>query len=140
MLIVNGPGLVDLHGCESACTQLGAQLGLSLEFRQTDDLQQFAQWLTQDLDHVDAFVLNPHSSQSTMDATHRGAIEKALAHQGPGIEVHLTNIFADSAASCEPLRPTACDLGLVCGLGVQGYIVAIKALHQRLSQVEAAST
>jgi len=131
--------LADLHGCESACTQQCAQLGLSLAFRQTDDLQQFAQWLTQDLDRVDAFVLNPHSSQRAMDAIHRKAIENALANQGPGIEVHLSNMFADSAASCEPLRPTDCDLGLVCGLGVQGYVVAIKALHQRLqSQVESA--
>ena len=60
-----------------------------------------------------------HSSVALHDAL--------LAVPAPKIEVHLSNIFAREEYRHHSLITSACR-GMVCGLGLQGYELAIRAL------------
>ena len=50
-----------------------------------------------------------------------------LAVPAPKVEVHLSNIFAREEYRHHSLITSACR-GMVCGLGLQGYELALKAL------------
>ena len=52
-----------------------------------------------------------------------------LAVPAPKIEVHLSNIFAREEYRHHSLITSACR-GMVCGLGLQGYSLALQALLQ----------
>jgi len=60
-----------------------------------------------------------HSSVALRDAL--------LAVPAPKIEVHLSNIFAREEYRHHSLITSACR-GMVCGLGLQGYRLALQAL------------
>ena len=50
-----------------------------------------------------------------------------LAVPAPKIEVHLSNIFAREEYRHHSLVTSACR-GMICGLGLQGYALALQAL------------
>ncbi|MCR5588370.1 MAG: type II 3-dehydroquinate dehydratase [Bacteroidales bacterium] len=60
-----------------------------------------------------------HSSVALRDAL--------LAVPAPKIEVHLSNIFAREEYRHHSLVTSACR-GMVCGLGLQGYELALRSL------------
>ena len=60
-----------------------------------------------------------HSSVALHDAL--------LAVPAPKVEVHMSNIFAREEYRHHSLITSACR-GMVCGLGLQGYELAIRAL------------
>ena len=60
-----------------------------------------------------------HTSVSLRDAL--------LAVSAPKVEVHLSNIFAREEYRHHSLITSACR-GMVCGLGLQGYELALRAL------------
>ena len=60
-----------------------------------------------------------HTSVSLRDAL--------LAVPAPKVEVHLSNIFAREEYRHHSLITSACR-GMVCGLGLQGYELALRAL------------
>lgn len=60
-----------------------------------------------------------HTSVSLRDAL--------LAVPAPKVEVHLSNIFAREEYRHHSLITSACR-GMVCGLGLQGYELAIRTL------------
>ena len=56
------------------------------------------------------------------------ALHDALASvPAPAIEVHLSNIFAREEYRHHSLLTSACR-GIICGLGLQGYELAFRAL------------
>ena len=71
----------------------------------------------------DGLVVNlggySHTSVALRDAL--------LAVPAPVIEVHLSNIFAREDYRHHSLITSACR-GMVCGLGLQGYELAVRAL------------
>jgi 3-dehydroquinate dehydratase-2 len=72
---------------------------------------------------ADGLIVNlggySHSSVALRDAL--------LAVPAPKIEVHLSNIFAREEYRHHSLITSACR-GMVCGLGLQGYRLALQAL------------
>lgn len=74
---------------------------------------------------ADGLIVNlggySHTSVSLRDAL--------LAVPAPKIEVHLSNIFAREEYRHHSLITSACR-GMVCGLGLQGYSLALQALAQ----------
>ena len=60
-----------------------------------------------------------HSSVALRDAL--------LAVPAPKVEVHLSNIFAREEYRHHSLITSACR-GMVCGLGLQGYELALRSL------------
>lgn len=116
-------GVTTLEGISEACKQEAEQLGLEIDFRQSNYEGDLVSWI-QEAGAEDAFVLiNPaaytHTSVALQDAIR--------AAQVTVIEVHLSNIHArESFRQHSYVSPVA--KGVIFGLGVQGYRLGLRAL------------
>jgi 3-dehydroquinate dehydratase-2 len=104
----------------------GRDLGLEVQVRQTDDEGQLLRWIHAAADAGDPVVLNPAGWSHTSVVLH-----DALALlPGPLVEVHITNIHKR-----EPFRHhsyvSAVADGVIAGLGVQGYVLALRWLAEK---------
>lgn len=74
---------------------------------------------------ADGLIVNlggySHTSVALRDAL--------LAVPAPKVEVHLSNIFAREEYRHHSLVTSACR-GMICGLGLEGYELALRALAQ----------
>lgn len=71
----------------------------------------------------DGIVINAGGYSHTSVAIH----DALAAVPAPAIEVHISNIFAREEYRHHSLLTSACR-GIVCGLGLKGYELAINAL------------
>ena len=136
VLVLNGPNLGRLGTREpetygrttypelvELCRRTGAELGLEVEVRQTDAEHVLLGWLHEAADRSVPVVLNPagwsHTSVAVRDA--------CALRTAPLVEVHLSNVHAR-----EPFRAhsyvSAVASGVVVGLGVEGYVLALRWL------------
>ncbi|MGW0435083.1 type II 3-dehydroquinate dehydratase [Micromonospora sp. NPDC003197] len=113
-------GLVSYAGLVELCQASGAELGLDVEVRQTDAEHEMLAWLHAAADEQAAVVLNPgawsHYSYAVRDAC-------ALL-RGPLVEVHISNIHAREEFRHHSVV-SAVATGVICGLGVNGYRLAL---------------
>lgn len=135
ILILNGPGLAGtdstLQQIEEECAELCRGLGIDTEFRQAGDPDEIYRWLENDAQAFDGVIFNPAAgSQENSSAGHaRQSALKALATlKKPVIEVHLDNIFMENSGNSRPVQDVAGLGGLVCGLGIDGYLLGIRSL------------
>jgi 3-dehydroquinate dehydratase-2 len=134
--VLNGPNLgrlgsrqVDIYGLTSYadlaadCERVGKELGLSVTVRQTDAEAEMLGWLHAAADESAAVVLNPgawsHYSYALRDAC---ALLRA-----PLVEVHISNIHAREEFRHHSVV-SAVATGVICGLGVDGYRLALSHL------------
>ena len=137
--VLNGPNLgrlgtrePDVYGHTTyadlvkVCQATGQDLGLDVDVRQTDAEHELLGWLHQAADEGAAVVLNPaawsHYSYAVRDA--------CATLTGPLIEVHLSNIHAREAFRHHSVV-SAVAVGVICGLGIDGYRLALQHLAQR---------
>ena len=142
VLVLNGPNLgqlgrrePEIYGAQThddlvdACAATAAELGLSVEVRQTDDEATYLAWLHEATrGGVDALILNPagwtHTSVAVRDA--------ASMLSAPYVEVHLSNPLARE--DFRHVSFTAGNaLGMVAGFGVDSYRLALRGLAAHLS-------
>jgi 3-dehydroquinate dehydratase-2 len=138
VLVLNGPNLgrlgtrePEIYGSatyadlEAACAATGAEVGLEVEVRQTDDEATYLSWLHDAA--ADAVILNPGAWTHTSVAVRDAAAQLAV----PFVEVHLSNPLAR-----EEFRHTSYTAGLaagvIAGFGVDSYRLALRALATRL--------
>jgi len=143
VLVLNGPNLNllgtrepeqygsdTLADVEKRCRDTAARLGLSVDFRQSNHEGELIDWIHQaGRDHAAGtllgVVLNPGAYTHTSVALH----DAIKAVEVPVVELHISNVHAR-----EPFRhhsyvsPVA--RGIIIGFGVQGYPLAIEALHR----------
>ena len=136
VLVLNGPNLnrlgtrePEVYGSESladverAVRALGTELGLDVDFRQTNDESQLVGWVHEAVDTGVDVVLNPaaftHYSYALRDAC-------ALL-RWPLVEVHISNIHAREEFRHHSVV-SAVATGVICGLGVEGYHLALRYL------------
>ena len=134
--VLNGPNLgrlgtrqTDVYGLTSyadlvdLCVQAGKELGLDVEVRQTDAEAEMLGWLHTAADESAAVVLNPgawsHYSYALRDAC---ALLRA-----PLVEVHISNVHAREEFRHHSVV-SAVATGVICGLGVEGYRLALRWL------------
>jgi 3-dehydroquinate dehydratase-2 len=139
VFVLNGPNLgrlgtrqTDVYGLTTyadlaeGCVRVGKELGLEVEVRQTDAEPEMIAWLHQAADDATPVVLNPgawsHYSYALRDAC-------ALL-TAPLVEVHISNIHAREEFRHHSVV-SAVASGVICGLGVDGYRLALHHLAQR---------
>lgn len=140
-LIVNGPNLgllgtrkPELYGSESLGDVMdrarahGASVGIDVETFQSDDEGAIVSRIGSARGTVDGIVINPAAYTHTSVAI-RDAIE---ASELPCIEVHLSNIHGRETFRHTSLTAPVC-LGQICGLGAEGYLLALTALKSHLT-------
>jgi 3-dehydroquinate dehydratase II len=136
VLVLNGPNLSrlgsrepDVYGTATwsdlveHCTKVGAELGLEVEVRQTDDEAELVGWLHEAADGALPVVLNPaaftHYSYALRDA--------CAMRTAPLVEVHLSN-----PAAREVFRHTSVVAGVatgtVTGFGLLSYELGLRAV------------
>jgi len=136
VLVLNGPNLSrlgsrepDVYGTAtiddlaSACADTAAELGLSVDFRQTDDEAELLAWVHEAADRRVPIVLNPAAF------THYSyALRDALAMRtAPLVEVHLSNPAAREAFRHTSVVAAVAD-GTVAGFGFLSYQLALRAV------------
>jgi len=136
VLVLNGPNLArlgsrepDIYGSASfadlsrVCRQAGAQLGLAVEVRQTDDEAELVGWVHQAADQRIPIVLNPaaftHYSYSLRDAL--------AMRTAPLVEVHLSNPAARESFRHTSVVAAVAD-GTIAGFGAASYELALRAI------------
>ena len=120
-------GSATLQEVEHLCRRVTGELGLSCEFRQTNHEGVLVDWVQEASDSAAALVINPAGlsfrSIPLLDAL------KTLDQ--PIAEVHVTNIHRRDELYRSSLVSLAAT-GVVCGFGVFGYEMAIRAVAQRM--------
>lgn len=145
VLVLNGPNLSrlgsrepDVYGTatldelQRACAATAAELGLLVDFRQTDDEAELVAWVHEAADGRVPIVLNPaaftHYSYGLRDAL--------AMRTAPLVEVHLSN-----PAAREVFRHTSVVAGVadgtVAGFGFDSYRLALRAIAGLLSDAGA---
>jgi 3-dehydroquinate dehydratase-2 len=139
-LILNGPNLNllgvrqpavygprSLADVEAACVRRAAELGLAVDFRQSNSEGQLIDWLQQARGVCAAVIINAgaytHTSIAILDAL--------LALDMPIFEVHISNIFQREAFRNHSYVSQAAS-GVLCGFGTFGYELALIAAAQAL--------
>jgi 3-dehydroquinate dehydratase-2 len=103
--------------------QTARELQQEVRVRQTDDEGELLRWLHAAADAADPVVLNPggwsHTSVVLRDA--------CAALTAPLVEVHISNIHAREEFRHHSYVSAVAD-GVIAGLGVAGYVLALQWL------------
>ena len=107
---------------------LAGELGLECDFRQTNHEGVLVDWIQEAFEKDASVIINPAGfsfrSIPVLDALK--LISKPL------VEVHITNIHQRSEQYRHSLMSLAAT-GVICGLGVNGYLLAVRAVAEALS-------
>jgi 3-dehydroquinate dehydratase II len=125
-------GLDTLADIEARCLSRAADLDLQIDFRQSNHEGQLVDWIQEARESADGIVLNAgaftHTSIAILDAL--------LASDLPVVEVHLSNIFRRERFRHHSYVSLAVS-GVICGLGAQGYELALDAIANLIESAPA---
>lgn len=141
VFILNGPNLnllgtreVEIYGStsladiEAMTTASGNALGLTVDFRQSNHEGELVDWIQEARGKAAGVIINAaaysHTSIAILDALQ--------AFDGPIVEVHLSNLFKRESFRHHSHISGVAD-GVICGLGAQGYLLALTALADKLN-------
>jgi len=105
------------------CRTTGEELGVDVDVRQTDIEAELLGWLYEAADAGDPVVLNP-AGWSHTSVVLRDACAMLTA---PLVEVHISNVHARETFRAHSYV-SAVATGVICGLGVEGYVLALRWL------------
>ncbi|MDX6743094.1 type II 3-dehydroquinate dehydratase [Actinocorallia sp. A-T 12471] len=140
VLVLNGPNLrrlgtrePEIYGADTfddlvdLCRRTGAELGLKVEVRQTDDEAELVGWVHDAADSRTPIVLNPAAF------THYSyALHDALAQRtAPLIEVHISNPHTREEFRHTSVVSSVAN-GVIAGFGLTSYTLALQALKTLL--------
>ena len=142
ILVINGPnlqllgrrkaefyGTCTLSDIESRLRKTAAELGVELDFMQSNHEGELVDRIAEAIGNTDGIVINPAAYTHTSIAL-RDALEAARI---PAVEVHLSNVAARDEFRRISMTAAAC-IGQITGLGADGYEWALRALVMRLSR------
>jgi len=134
--VLNGPNLnllgkrqPEIYGretladLESECRRTAGELGLDIEFRQTNAESQLIDWIHEARGRAAGIVINPaaftHTSVAVLDAL--------STCEFPILEVHISNIHQREEFRHHSFVSRVAA-GVISGFGTQGYALAIQRL------------
>lgn len=138
VLVLNGPNLnmlgtrePEIYGhdtladIEAACRERASELGLDVDFRQSNSEAEMVGWIQGARGAAAGIMINAgaltHTSIALLDALQMVEI--------PVVEVHLSNIFRREPFRHESYVSKAAD-GVICGFGANGYLLALQAMAE----------
>jgi 3-dehydroquinate dehydratase-2 len=142
ILVLNGPNLnllgtrePDVYGnetladIEAKSLDCGKNMGLKVEFRQSNTEGELVDWVQQARGNADFLIVNAgaytHTSVALLDALKACDI--------PVIEVHLSNIHQrEEFRQHSYISKVA--VGMICGFGGYGYEMALEAAARILNK------
>jgi len=145
IFILNGPNLnflgtrephiygsTKLQQVQAMCEKTAKELGLTVSFRQSNSEGQLVDWIQEAIGAASAIILNPAGYTTTSIAM----LDALKMFNGPIIELHISNIHKREAFRQHSYMSLAAT-GVICGLGVHGYVLAIESAHNMLSAAKA---
>ncbi|MDI3307403.1 MAG: type II 3-dehydroquinate dehydratase [Acetobacteraceae bacterium] len=134
--VLNGPNLnllgtrepekyghATLDDVEALCAEVAEELGLAIDFRQTNGEGELITWVQECHGRAAGIIINPAGYTTTSIAL----MDALLAVDLPVIEVHITNIHRREAFRHNSYVSKAAT-GVIAGLGIQGYALAMRAM------------
>ena len=134
--ILNGPNLnllgkrePEIYGhetladVEAACRRVATELGLEIEFRQSNAEFQLIDWIHEARERAGGLVINPAGFTTTSVAI----LDALLTCEFPIIEVHITNIHRREEFRQHSYVSKVAS-AVIAGCGTQGYQFALQRL------------
>jgi 3-dehydroquinate dehydratase-2 len=110
-----------LADVERDCQALAAELGLQLQFHQSNREYEIIDWIHAARDTAGGIVINPaaftHTSVAILDALN--------TFDAPVIEVHISNVHKREEFRHHSYVSLRAD-GVIAGFGTQGYLLALR--------------
>ena len=142
ILIINGPNLnligereqsqygsKDYKYLEDVCKKKSAELNLNLEMKQSNIEGEIVDFIQSARKEYSGIIINAggysHTSVSIRDALD--------VFKGKIIELHISNIYKREEFRHKSII-SGVVTGIICGLGINGYILAINSMHEMLNE------
>jgi len=140
IIVINGPNLNLLgereqsqYGSEtydelkSNCLKYSETLEINIEFTQSNIEGEIVTFIQEAKKKYDGIIINAagftHTSVAIRDAL--------VIFKKPIIELHISNIYKREEFRHKSMISDVAT-GIICGLGANGYILAINAMHELL--------
>ena len=142
ILILNGPNLNllgkrephiygrdTLADVEAQCRALAGELGVAIEFKQSNAEHQLIDWIHEARESAAGIIINPgaftHTSIAIMDAL--------SACECPILEVHISNVHRRESFRHHSYVSLVAT-GVLAGFGVHGYSLALRHMAQLVTR------
>ena len=129
MLGVREPGVYGTATYDDLCEMIrkkAEELQVVVDIKQSNSEGQLVDWIQACHNNADGIVMNPgaytHYSVAILDALKSVNI--------PAVEVHISNIHQREEFRRHCVTTAGCT-GQICGLGLQGYLLALEYLARK---------
>lgn len=122
-------GRQGLAQIEAACIARAGDLGLRLDFRQSNHEGVLIDWIQEARQSHDGLLINAAGLTYTSIAI----LDALLAFPGPIIECHMSNIWKRETFRHHSFISKAAT-GVIAGLGAEGYFLALSAMNGLLTE------
>jgi 3-dehydroquinate dehydratase-2 len=143
--VLNGPNLnllgkrqPEIYGhetladVEAACRRVGAELGRTIRFHQSNREYELIDWVHEAREDAAGIVINPaaftHTSVALLDAL--------KTCDAPIFEVHISNVHQRESFRHHSYVSLVAT-GVIAGLGTQGYTLALQRLARLIESTPA---
>ena len=140
IIVINGPNLnllgereqsqygsITYDDLKNKCIKYSKDLGVDIEFTQSNIEGEIVTIIQKAKEKFDSLIINAagftHTSVAIRDAL--------TIFKKPSIELHISNIYKREEFRHKSMISDVVT-GIICGLGSNGYILAINAMHELL--------
>ena len=140
ILIINGPNLnllgereqsqygsITFDQLKKNCLEKAKELNINLDFVQSNVEGEIVTLVQEARKKYEGLIINAAGFTHTSVAI-RDALD---VFKKPSIELHISNIYKREEYRRKSMISDV-DSGVICGLGANGYILAINAVHELL--------